>query len=329
MIRHAHAPMSGDDPAPQPGKRLMVRVHERLRVKHYSLKTEQVYVFWIKQFLHHHDLRHPQTMGDQEVTAFLNHLATDRKVSAATQNLALAAILFLYRQVLGQQLPWLNDVIRAKRTRRVPVVLTQTEVRAILDQMTGIYQLIVSLLYGSGLRRSECLRLRVKDIDLDRHEITIRGGKGDRDRITMLGENVRTTLRLQLEHVAKAHTLAVKHGYAGVYLPNALSRKYPKAALEPGWQYVFPANRPSCDPRSGAYSHHVGQLLGASGHQMRRAPCGHHQISQLPYLSSFVCHASTRSRPGHSNRAGTARASQCQNHHDLHSCLEQRRPGRA
>ena len=238
--------------------RLLDRVRERLRLKHYSYRTEQQYVAWIRRFILFHGKRHPAVMGGAEVEAFLSHLPTQRGVSASTQNQALSALLFLYRGVLNIELPWLDNVVRAKRSQRVPVVLTKEEVRAVLTHLQGEHWLIASLLYASGLRLMEALRLRVKDVDFDFRQIIVRDGKGAKDRVTVLSERLMDPLRQHLQRVRGRHEMALTRGYAGVELPDALARKYPRAHVEWGWQYVFPARRPSRDPRTGAWRrHHV------------------------------------------------------------------------
>jgi integron integrase len=236
--------------------RLLDQVRDRIRLKHYSYRTEQQYVGWIKRFILFHGKRHPANLGGPEVEAFLSHLATEREVAAATQNQALAAILFLYRHVLDIELPWLDGVVRAKRPQRLPVVLSREEVRSVLSHMTGIPWLVASLLYGSGLRLMEVLRLRIKDVDLDHPQITVRDGKGGKDRITVLPAGLLDPLAVHVAKVRSQHDEAVRQGYAGVELPFALARKYPRAHLEWGWQYVFPAAHPSRDPRSGAWRRH-------------------------------------------------------------------------
>jgi len=236
--------------------KLLDQVRESLRVRHYSYRTEQQYVAWIRRFIIFNARIHPRSLGAKDIEAFLTHLAIDRRVSAATQAQALAAILFLYKCVLNTDLPWLSNVIRASRPKRLPVVLTRAEVRRVLEHLHGKYWLVAALLYGSGLRLMEALRLRCKDIDLERRTLVVRDGKGAKDRVTVLPEKLVPLLRRQLEQVADAHEDAGRHGFAGVELPHALERKYPRAHLEPGWQYVFPASRPSRDPRSGAWRRH-------------------------------------------------------------------------
>lgn len=195
-------------------------------------------------------------MGGAEVEAFLTSLAVRGNVSASTQNQALAALLFLYREVLGQDLPWMSDIRRAKKPRRLPVVLSREEVAAVLGELSGVHWLMASLLYGSGLRLMECVRLRVKDVDFSRSELTVRGGKGGRDRRTMLPQRLFAPLRVQLDEARRLHGRDLEAGYGAVWLPAALAVKYPNAAREPGWQYVFPSSRRSVDPRSGMTRRH-------------------------------------------------------------------------
>lgn len=245
-----------------PPPKLLDQVRDLIRVKHYSIRTETQYLQWIRRFILFHGKKHPRDMGAPEVEAFLTHLAVSRDVAAATQNQALSALLFLYREVLGIDLPWLDNVTRAKRPQRLPVVLTRDEVMAVLDRMSGTYGLMASLLYGTGMRLMECVRLRVKDVDFARGEILIRDGKGAKDRVTMLPESLVPTLQT---HLHKRRTLFeddLKRGKARVYLPNALAVKYPNAPTDWGWQYVFPAGGYSIDPRSGAEQrHHLDEKL--------------------------------------------------------------------
>ena len=236
--------------------RLLDQVRTQLRLRHYSYRTEQQYVAWIKRFILFQDKRHPSTMGAPEVEGFLTHLAVERKVAANTQSQALAAILFLYRKVLGIELPWLDNVVRAKQPTRLPVVLTPEEVRAVLSQLDGAYRLVASLMYGSGLRLMESLRLRVKDLDFDFGQITVRHGKGDKDRVTVLPQGLVPALRAHLAAVHERHLVALREGYGGVELPDALARKYPRADRDWAWQYAFPAARPSVCPRSANRRRH-------------------------------------------------------------------------
>ena len=242
---------------PPSSPRLLDQVRERIRVKHYSLRTEQAYLGWIKRYIFFHDKRHPRDMGKLEVEAFLGVLAVERNVSAATQTQALSALLFLYREVLGIELPWLDDLVRAKKPRRLPSVLTRAEVSALLGAIDDPDVVLPArLLYGGGLRLLECLRLRVKDVDVSRREILVRDGKGQKDRVTMLPESLVPQMLEQIESARQRHVKDLAQGHGEVWLPDALAVKYPGAARAPGWQYVFPAAGFSSDPRSGAVRRH-------------------------------------------------------------------------
>jgi integron integrase len=239
-------------------KRLIDRLREEVRARHYSRRTEKAYWYWIRYFIFFHGKRHPAEMGAPEVTAFLSWLATKRNVAAATQNQALSALLFLYKHVLGQGMPWLDEMVRAQRPVRLPTVLTEGEVRRLLEAFSGSLRLMASLLYGAGLRQIECLTLRVKDIDFAYRQIIVRDGKGARDRATMLPENLVQPLHAHLGKVRLLHRGDRREGCGEVWLPHALSRKYPRAGYEWGWQFVFPSGRRSLDPESGAERrHHV------------------------------------------------------------------------
>lgn len=236
--------------------RLLDRVREAIRLRHYSYRTEQQYVSWIRRYILFHGKRHPGDLGGDHVEAFLSHLALSRHVASATQAQALSAVLFLYKHVLNAPLPWLDSVVRAKRPKRIPVVLSRQECLAVLSHLDGPCGLVARLLYGSGLRILEALRLRIKDIDLQRRVIVVRDGKGAKDRITVLPESLVTELRRHLRLVRERHQQAMARGYGGVELPNALAQKYPRAPFETGWQYVFPASSPSRDPRCGTWRRH-------------------------------------------------------------------------
>jgi integron integrase len=227
-----------------------------LRVKHYSLRTEQAYTGWIRRFILANGKRHPRYLGGAEVETFLSDLATEGNVAAGTQNQALSALLFLYRDVLGLDLPWMTEVVRAKRPRRVPTVLSRDEVVRLLAALDGRNALLARLFYGTGMRLLEGLRLRVKDVDFARNEIIVRDGKGGKDRHTVLPRLLVEPLRLEIERVRVLHASDVAAGAGRVWLPHALARKYPRAAFAPGWQYVFPATRMSRDPRGGAWRRH-------------------------------------------------------------------------
>lgn len=246
------------DTSPNSAPKLLDQVRGKIRLKHYSIRTEQAYVDWIKRFILHFDKRHPGEMGPAEVEAFLTYLAVEGRVAASTQNQAKSALLFLYKEVLGVELPWLDNVEKAKTPRRLPVVLTRDEVHRVLSRLDGTNWLIASLLYGAGLRILEALRLRVKDVDFARGEILVRDGKGFKDRVTMLPASLAPPLQAHLARVRVLHEQDLQAGYGAVYLPDALARKYPNAAREWGWQYVFPSARLSDDPRSGEVRrHHV------------------------------------------------------------------------
>jgi integron integrase len=232
--------------------RLMDEVRRRIRVKHYSLRTEQAYLGWIRRFIVENRRRHPRDMGPVEVEAFLSRLASIDDVAPGTQNQALSALLFLYRQVLDIDLPWMTNIVRAKRPRRVPTVLSTDEVRRLLAAMNGETWLIASLLYGTGMRIMECLRLRVKDVDFARNQIVVRDGKGAKDRRTVLPRALVEPLRRAVERTRLVHESDLARGHGEVWLPHALKRKYPRAPRDPGWQYVFPGARLSRDPRGGA-----------------------------------------------------------------------------
>jgi integron integrase len=238
--------------------RLLEQVRDAIRRRHYSERTEETYAHWIKRFIFFSGKRHPLTLGGTEVTAFLNYLARERTVAAATQNQALSALLFLYKEVLGQPLPWLDELERAKRPARVPTVLTRDEVRRLLAHMRGSKWLMASLLYGAGLRLRECLKLRVKDLDFGYRQIVVRDGKGAKDRVTMLPRSVLAPLQAHLERVRELHERDLAQGHGDVELPDALMRKYPRAPYEWGWKFVFPSYRLSIDPHTGVIRrHHV------------------------------------------------------------------------
>jgi integron integrase len=239
---------------PRPRK-LLDQVRDAIRVKHYSYSTEKTYVYWIRRFILFHNKRHPGEMGTQEVTQFLTHLAVTEHVASSTQNQALNAIVFLYRVVLQQELVGV-DAVRAKKSRYLPTVLTPEEVQRVIAHLYGVYKLVVQLLYGSGLRLSEGLQLRIKDIDFAQHQLVIRDTKGKESRVTMLPNRLIEPLQAHLQSVRGLHQQDLDRGYGSVYLPFALERKYPHADRQWIWQYVFPADRLSQDPRSGVTRRH-------------------------------------------------------------------------
>lgn len=233
-----------------PKPRLLDRVRSTLRTRHYSRRTEEAYVAWIRRYIIFHGKRHPAEMGAPEITGFLSWLAVDGHVAASTQNQALSALLFLYQEVLDLEVPWLNDIVRAKRPQRLPVVLTREEVRAVLQQLDGTPRLMAYLLYGAGLRVLECCRLRVQDVDFASNQIVVRGGKGDKDRVTMLPAAVKTALARHLAAVREQHQADLQLGAGWVELPTALGRKYPNAGRDWAWQWVFPATRIYTEPQT-------------------------------------------------------------------------------
>ena len=258
-MRSSH---SAPHAASEPGRgmlrqpRLLDQMRARIRRLGLSIRTEESYVGWVRRFILANGKRHPRDLGAREIEAFLTQLATHGQVAASTQNQALSALLFLYREVLQQELPWMDDIRRAKRPERLPVVLSREEVAALLTEMNGVPWLMASLLYGAGLRLMECVRLRVQDVDFVRHEITVRHGKGGKDRRTMLPAAAVEALQGQIAEARRVHERDLAAGYGAVWLPHALARKYPNAAREWAWQYVFPASARSIDPRSGAMRRH-------------------------------------------------------------------------
>ncbi|MHB1301622.1 MAG: integron integrase [Burkholderiales bacterium] len=243
---------------PEHPPKLLDLVRDRIRAKHYSFRTEESYVGWIKRFIFFHGKRHPREMGAKEVEAFLSHLAVGRKVSASTQNQAKSALLFLYKEVLEIKLPWLENITQAKIPQRLPVVLTVSEVQSVLSNLADTWWLMASLLYGSGLRLMECVRLRVKDLDFEMKQIVVRDGKGFKDRVTMLPDSLAGRLKEHLARVENLHRDDLQNGLGEAWLPEALARKYPHAPREWGWQYVFPSKNLSNDPETGSLRrHHV------------------------------------------------------------------------
>lgn len=287
----APGPTSSAPPSTQ-GPRLLDALRTQLRVMHYAYRTEEAYVDWVRRFILFHGKKHPRDMGPKEVSEFLSHLAVARNVSASTQNQAKAAMLFLYRHVLGTQLPWVDDVVIAKVPQRLPVVLTAREVRSLLHELNGTTALVASLLYGTGMRLMEGLRLRVKDIDFERREIVIREGKGSKDRVTVLPENLIEPLQQRLRKTQQVHQADLDAGYGEVHMPDALQVKYPKAGRAWGWQYVFPSQARSVDPRSGVVRrHHLSEqsvqraISGAAKRAGIHKPCSPHTLRH-----SFATH---------------------------------------
>jgi len=323
-----------------PAPRLLDEVRRKLRVKHYSLRTEQAYVGWIKRFILANGKRHPREMGMHEVERFLSDLATTGNVAAATQNQALAGLLFLYRVVLGIQLPWMDSIVRAKRSRRLPTVLSRDEMTRLLAVMDGRTGLLASLFYGTGMRLLEGLRLRVKDVDFARNEICIRDGKGGKDRRTMLPRRLVEPLQREVERVRTLHTQDLATGGGAVWLPHALARKYPRANRELAWQYLFPAAQCSRDPRSGEVRrHHLDDAVFSRAlKSARNKACIDKLISAHTMRHSFATHLleagadiRTIAAPAHPCArgirtsmciTGVAGAQGCSHHPNLHPRIE-------
>lgn len=277
---------------PSPPPRLLDRVRQALRLRHYSPRTEDAYVAWIRRYILFHRKTHPQLLGAADVTAFLTHLAVTEQVSASTQNQALGALLFLYRHVLTRELEGLDGIVRARPAERLPVVLSRGEVRALLHLLPGVFRTIGTLLYGGGLRLSECLELRVKDVDFDRRQIVVRRGKGDKDRTVPLPASARDAL---LQHLARVHQMFDadrRAGVGGVVLPHGLARKYPNAPTEWAWQFVFPAGRVCRDPRFGGptrYHLHESAVQRAVTAAVRASGLGK-KVSCHTFRHSFATH---------------------------------------
>jgi len=242
----------------KPPRKLLEQVSDAIRIKHYSSRTEKTYVDWVKRYIIFHKKRHPKDMGAQEILAFISHLATERTVSASTQNQALSAVMFLYRHVLQKEIDLSSDLIRAEKSKTLPVVLTHQEAMSVIANMSGVSQIMAKILYGSGLRLMECLRLRVKDIDFGNHQIIVRDGKGEDDRVTVLPASLIPVIQTHLINVQAIHQKDIKAGFGQVYLPYALAKKYSSAPKEWIWQYLFPAATRSTDPVSKkTMRHHV------------------------------------------------------------------------
>ena len=296
MKNHLCAPKNGDvesvpsDAAAKP--KLLDQVRNKLRLKHYSIRTERSYVDWIRRYILYHDKKHPKDLGESHIRRFLTDLAVDKKVASSTQNQALCAIVFLYRDVLEIQLGDFGDVLWAKRPAKLPVVFTPKEVKQILTQLDGVHWLMGQILYGAGLRVMECVRLRVKDLDFDYGQIVVRDGKGNKDRVTMLPEIIIDGLQRQLGRAKKIHDLDLTAGFGAVYLPYALERKYKNANRSWGWQYVFPSTRRSIDPRSGVERrHHISESVIQRAVKRAIKQCGIHKAGSCHSLRhSFATH---------------------------------------
>jgi integron integrase len=272
-------------------------MRETLRARHYSLRTEQAYVLWVKRFIRFHRMRHPKDMGEAEINAFLTHLAVDMKVSASTQNQALSGLLFLYRYVFGIEIGDLGEVVRARKSQHIPIVMTRAEARAVLEQMSGDTRLMASLLYGSGLRLSECLCLRVQDIDIDGGEIVVFAGKGNKDRVTVLPDNLKAPLREHLKRTQTTHRQDLREGWGRVQLPEGMQRKYSGAAKDWRWQWVFPQRSRWRDPETGEQGrHHVDEAV------LQRAV--HEAVLRAGITKRVGCHTFRHSFATHLLEAG-------------------------
>ena len=279
-------------PTPTPQPRLLDTLRRAIRLRHYSLRTEAVYVDWVRRYIRFNDTRHPIEMGAAEVSAFLSHLAVERDVSPSTQSQAKSALIFLYRVVLNVDLPWLGEIVSAKSTRKLPVVLTPSEVRELLMQMNGSVGLVCSLLYGTGMRLLEGLRLRIKDVEFARREVLIRHGKGGKDRVTVLPENLILPLQQQISKARALHQRDLLEGFGSVWMPGALDVKHPGAPKLWGWQWVFPSSTRSADPRtSQVHRHHLNEAsvqraMSLASKRMGLAkPCSPHVLRH-----SFATH---------------------------------------
>jgi integron integrase len=285
-------PSPPDSPGSPPPRRLLDQVADALRVRHYSPKTVDAYVHWVRRFILFNERRHPAELGKDEVARFLSHLAIGAKVSASTQNQALSALLFLYAEVLGSELGWMEDVVRAKRPARLPVVMSRLEVNAVLAGLSGSTRLMASLLYGSGLRLVECVTLRVKDVDFGAGQLTVRRGKGQRDRAALLPQSLVEPLTRHLAAVRRQHEVDVARGAGFVELPNALSTKYPNAPREWPWQWVFPATRTYVHPETGERRrHHLHEtVLQRAVREAARAAGLSKPVSCHTFRHSFATH---------------------------------------
>jgi len=271
---------------------LIEKTRDILRIRHYSLRTEYSYIRWIRDFARYHNYRDPKELNKEHVTAYLSYLAKERNVAGSTQNQALAAILFLYQNVIEQQIGWLDDVERAQKPKPIPVVLSRAEVKSVLSQIDGTPWIMANLLYGSGLRLSECLRLRVKDVDFHYNQIIVRDTKGRKDRVTMLPRSLKAHLHKHLQRVKELHTIDLREGFGAVHLPYALKRKYPNADKDWSWQYVFPAKHRANDPRTGVLRrHHVHDSVLQRAVQMAVRKAGINKPASCHTLRhSFATH---------------------------------------
>jgi integron integrase len=286
IIAHSLPRSAGTKP------KLLDQLREALRSRHYSRRTEQTYSLWVKRFIYFHNVRHPAEMAESEINAFLTHLAVKERVSASTQTQALSELLFLYRYVLDHKIGDLGEIVRARKPKHIPVVMTREEVKTVLNHLTGDKWLLASLMYGAGLRLMECLRLRVQDVDFSRNEITIRDGKGAKDRITMLPESLKKSLQEHLRKVMAIHEKDLSDGWGRVPMPNALDRKYPNAPVDWRWQWFFPQERRWKNPRTGEQGrYHVDESLVQKAVKNAVANAGlTKRVSSHTFRHSFATH---------------------------------------
>lgn len=294
MNSHPRPPKAGnaDGGFEAPPPKLLDQVRARIRFRHYSIRTEQAYVYWIRYFIRHHGLRHPRDMGAVEVESFLCHLANERGVAPSTHNQALSALLFLYREVLGIDLPWMQDIGRPRARERVPTVLSRNEVARLLDAVDGVEGVLARLLYGTGMRMMEALRLRVKDVDFERNEIVVREGKGGKDRRVMLPDSLSAGLRQQIVRARAVWQADRAANLPGVAMPDALARKYPRAGQSWAWFWVWPSERLSTDPVSGIVRRHHLYEQRLQRAIRRASPCAalHKPVTVHTLRHSFATH---------------------------------------
>ena len=308
--------------------KLLDRVRAAIRARHYSLRTEEAYIAWVRRYVLFHGKRHPSELGPAEITGFLTALAVEARVSASTQNQALAALLFLYREVLACDPGWLEGIVRARRPKRLPVVLTRSEVERLLGGLRGVHWIMGMLLYGAGLRLIECLRLRVQDVDFVRHEIFVRDGKGHKDRVTMLPQAAAGPLVRHLDRRRALFDADCAAGAGSVALPDALARKYAAAPREWAWQWIFPAAKLSIDPRSGERRRHHLHESVLQSRARRSAPRRHRQAGRPAYVATLLRNPSPRGRVRYPHGAGVARTPRCGDDNDLHARPQPRRSRR-
>jgi integron integrase len=300
----------------------MERVRATMAARRLKPRTITAYAHWIRRYIRYHDRRHPIDLGEEHVRAFLNHLVVEDGVAAATQNQALAALLFLYMHVVGRPLARVQGLATARRSRHVPVVLTAGEVRRLLERLGAPIRLCATLMYGSGLRLMECASLRMKDVDLERLEVVVREGKGGKDRRTPLAQSCVSPLRSQMRNVERLYYLDLRGGIDGAGMPAGLARKYPTANRELRWRYLFPASRTYVAPDGGVRRDHVHATVIQRSRSEGSDRCRHPETRDVPFVASFLRNASSRVGLGHPHRPGAAWAQRRADDDDLHARLE-------